>query len=162
MWRTNTRRRKSKLKNQKSKFYTLNMWGKARKRKTRTLEWEDAHEIKVHIKEIVEVLNFSHVNPERIFCFRSHGSKSRAYARIWSFPKIFQRALNIEAAYVIEILSKYFDKLGEDDKKKVLIHELLHIPKNFSGALLSHKIGKRTIAKMTNEYFKDYKTRKRH
>lgn len=144
MWKIRTTR------NRKTRGLSL-------KNKTRTLEWEKASEVKVHIEEIVQTLELSHVNPGRIFCYRTQGSKSRAYARIWSFPKIFQSALKIEPAYVIEVLSKYYDKLSEDDKKKVLIHELLHIPKNFSGALLSHNLNGRRISILTNQLFKEYK-----
>lgn len=125
-------------------------------KKIKSLEWEDAHEIKEQIEEIVSVLDLRHINPSRLFCYRSHGSKSRAYARIWCFPKIFQRALGIESAYVVEVLAKYFDKLGNDDQKKVLIHELLHIPKNFSGALLSHNLNGRKISTLTNQLYKEY------
>lgn len=121
------------------------------------MEWQPAEEIKKDIEHIVKVLDMPHINTSRIFCFRTQGSKSRSYARIWSFPKIFQTALNVEAAYVIEVLSKYFDKLDHDNKKKVLIHELLHIPKNFSGALLSHNINGRRISILTNQLHKEYK-----
>ncbi|MDO8658307.1 MAG: putative metallopeptidase [Candidatus Levybacteria bacterium] len=121
------------------------------------MEWQPAEEIKKDIEHIVKVLDMPHINSSRIFCYRTHGSKSRSYARIWSFPKIFQTALNVEAAYVIEVLSKYFDKLDHDNQKKVLIHELLHIPKNFSGALLSHNINGRRISILTNQLFKEYK-----
>lgn len=128
------------------------------KRKTiKTLEWEDAGEVKNDIDEILKVLDFSNVDSSRIFCFRTQGSKSRAYARIWAMPKIFQRALNIKPAYIIEVLSRYYDKLGEDEKKKVLIHELLHIPKNFSGALLPHRSRYRHLQSQVNQLFKEYK-----
>src|SRR3989344_50704 len=103
------------------------------------MEWSEANDIKKDIAAILKILDLPHVKASRIFCYRSSGSTSRSYARIWSMPKIFQRALGIEAAYVIEVLAKHFDKLDADSQKKVLIHELLHIPKNFSGALLPHR-----------------------
>ena len=72
-------------------------------------------------------------------------------------PKIFQKALNIKPAYVIEVLSKHFDRLDDDAKKKVLIHELLHIPKNFSGSLLPHRSRNRYLGSVVNKLFKEYK-----
>lgn len=123
------------------------------------LEWNDAKEIKTDIKKILKVLDFPHIDSSRIFCFRTYGSKSRSYARIWSMPKIFQRALNIKPAYVIEVLSRYYDKLDEDSKKKVLIHELLHIPRNFSGALLPHRSRNRHLQSQVNDLFREYKMR---
>ena len=101
--------------------------------------WESASDIKKKVGLLVKKLGISHIDPKRIICFRSFGSKSRARARIWSLPRIWQLALKVKPAYCIEILSEKFDKLSEDDKTKVLIHELLHIPKTFSGALLPHR-----------------------
>ncbi len=125
--------------------------------KSQKLEWEEANEVKKDIENIVTVLGFSHINSARIFCYRTNGSKSRSYARIWAFPKIFQTALKTEPAYVIEVLAKYFDKLDTDKQKQVLIHELLHIPKNFSGALLPHRGRNRHLEKNASQLFKDYK-----
>ena len=123
------------------------------------LEWEDAGDVKREINKIVKALEFDHIKTSRVFCYRTQGSKARAYARTWMMPKIFQNALNIEPAYVIEVLSKYFDKLSDDEKSKVLIHELLHIPKNFSGALLSHRGRNRHIGHDANALFKEYKNK---
>jgi predicted metallopeptidase len=72
-------------------------------------------------------------------------------------PKIFQDALDIPPAYVIEVLSKYYDKLSADNQTKVLIHELLHIPKNFSGSLLPHSGRGRHIEHDANKLFAQYK-----
>ena len=60
----------------------------------------------------------------------------------------------MEPAYVIEVLAKYFDKLDQDKQKQVLIHELLHIPKNFSGALLPHRGRNRHLENNANQLFK--------
>ncbi len=124
------------------------------------MDWEKATGIKKDIERILLVLDMVHVDPSRIFCYRTTGSKSRSYARIWAFPKIFQDALGLKPAYVIEVLSKHFDRLSDDDQKKVLIHELLHIPKNFSGALLSHRSSGRRLEAKARKLFEEYKQRR--
>lgn len=123
------------------------------------MNWEDAHDVKSDLKKILQVIDLPYIDLTRIHCYRTHGSKARAYARTWGFPKIFQRALQVEPAYVIEVLSSYYDKLSEDEKKKVLIHELLHIPKNFSGALLPHHTRSRNLGRLASSLFKEYKAR---
>lgn len=123
------------------------------------MKWQESPGVKLELKRIVRRLELPHINVDRIFCFKTTGSKSRAYARIWAFPKIFQSALNIEPAYIIETLSERFDKLPNEAKTKVIIHELLHIPKNFSGSLLPHRYGKKRIGKEVERLFKMMKTR---
>ena len=109
------------------------------------LDLQDAPDIKKKILLILQKISLSHIKKNQIFCFRSHGSKSRALARIWSLPRIWQQALKIKSGYCIEILAEKFDKLSEKNKTKVLIHELMHIPKTFSGSLLSHRGRNRRI-----------------
>lgn len=125
--------------------------------KNQNLEWEDAKDVQRKLIGILKVLDLPHIKAKNIFCYRTQGSKSRAYARIWAMPKIFQRALNLEPYYVIEVLSKYYDKLNDDEKSKVLIHELLHIPNNFSGALVPHQTRSRHLGKTANALFDRYK-----
>ncbi len=84
----------------------------------------------------------THINSYRILCVRSYGSKANAYARIWSMPQVWKIALDIDAFYVLEVLHEHFDKLSSIEKEKTILHELLHIPKTFSGALLPHVYGK--------------------
>jgi len=123
------------------------------------MDWQEAKDVKKDLKLVLKAIDLPYIDIKRIHCYRTTGSKVRAYARTWAFPKIFQRALNIEAAYVIEVLSKHYDKLSDDEKKKVLIHELLHIPKNFSGALLPHQTRSRNLPKLANQLFKEYKSK---
>ena len=104
-----------------------------------TMEWLKADDIASEVRIIVKKLTLDYVDCRRIICFRSHGSVSRARARIWSFPRIWQQALVLPSYYIIEVLSQHFDKLSKDDQRRVLIHELLHIPKNFSGSLVPHR-----------------------
>lgn len=125
--------------------------------KNQKLEWEEAPDVKKELINILNLLELSHIKLTNIHCYRTQGSKSRAYARIWAMPKIFQRALDLEPHYVIEVISKYFDKLGTEEKSKVLIHELLHIPNNFSGALVPHKTRSRHLGKLAQKLFEQYK-----
>ncbi|HJY98966.1 MAG TPA: putative metallopeptidase [Patescibacteria group bacterium] len=107
-------------------------------RKIKRFNWEDAPDIRARTLKLVTDLKMDTVLFERIFFFRSFGSKSRAYARTWGLPALWQHALDVEPAYIIEVLSHYFDKLSQKEKDRVLLHELSHIPKNFSGALIPH------------------------
>jgi predicted metallopeptidase len=76
-------------------------------------------------------------------------------------PDIWQKALSVGTFYIIEVLSQHYDKLSEEEKEKVIIHELLHVPKTFSGALRPHggkaKIDSRTVGAL----HKVYKERKK-
>ncbi len=103
------------------------------------MNWITAEDISHRIKNIIPKIQFTHVRPDRIFCFRSTGSTGRATARIWNLPRLWQQALNEDPAYCLEVISERFDKLSLKDQDKVLIHELMHIPKNFSGALVTHR-----------------------
>lgn len=138
-------------------IFTTKPKRKKRKAVSRKLEWEVDSKIQKEMEQIVKALELNHVKAKRVFCYRTQGSKARAYARIWSFPKIFQQVLSIEPAYVMEIISEKFDRLDSENKKKVIIHELLHIPKNFSGSLLPHRYGNTRIDKEVNTLFEKYK-----
>ncbi len=101
--------------------------------------FQKAPDIQKQLAFLIKNLPFPYLRPNRVIAFRSFGSRARARARIWSFPQIWQLALDVPPAYCIEILSEHFDSLSPTDKTKVLIHELMHIPKTFSGALLPHR-----------------------
>ncbi len=125
------------------------------------MEFKRANDIQKKIGEIVITLSLTHINANKIVCFRSFGSQSRATARIWSLPRIWQQALNTSPHYVIEILTEKFDRLKNEDKTKVLIHELLHIPKTFSGSLRPHRTGTfRLDQRIVNNMYREYKKNK--
>ena len=102
------------------------------------MEFELAPDIQKRLITIQNKLKLPHIKIDKIIAFRSHGSRARARARIWAFPRIWQIALKLDPHYCIEIISDKFDHLKEDDKMRILIHELMHIPSTFSGALLPH------------------------
>jgi predicted metallopeptidase len=104
------------------------------------IKYAEAPDIKKLTEEIASRLGFFHVVPQFVFCFRSVGSSSaRVIARIHGLGKIWQEALNLPPSYVIEVISERYDRLGEAEKEKIIIHELLHIPHGFAGGFRPHK-----------------------
>ncbi len=110
------------------------------------------------IKEITDIIvssipeYFSHIDTARVFVYRSYNTRSGAIARIHGFPRIWQLALGSGPAYIIEIISENFDCLQCHDKIRTIIHELLHIPKTFSGGLRPH--GRYVNSRIINRAFR--------
>lgn len=102
------------------------------------MQWEKAPDIDKRIVKLVTSSHSNWIDSTKIISFRSQGSKSRAIARIWGLPKIWQMALETGPAYALEVISERFDKLSAQKQDQVLLHELAHIPSTFSGALLPH------------------------
>jgi len=112
------------------------------------IKYEEALDVKRLADEIAQTLDFFNVVPQFVFCVRSTGSESkRTIARIHGLGKIWQEVLSLPSAYVIEVISERYDKLCEIEKEKTIIHELLHIPKGFSGGFRPHKgyIDRKTV-----------------
>lgn len=103
------------------------------------MNYKLAPEIKRQIRVLIKELNYLHIKPNQIHCIRSYDAKTRAYARIWGMSRLFKEVAGLEPNYIIEVIAQRFDKLDRREKIKTLIHELMHIPKTFSGALLSHR-----------------------
>jgi len=104
------------------------------------IRYYEAPDVKELVERIVSKLGFIHIDLPGIHCFRSTGSKSRrTVARIHSLGKLWQKALNKHSAYLIEVISERYDRMNREDKEKVIIHELLHIPKGFAGGFRPHK-----------------------
>lgn len=115
------------------------------------MDFESAPDIQERVTEIIIKLELKHIRAENMVCMRSHKSKAKAYARIWSLPRIWQKALGVEAHYILEVISHYFDGRSKDDQDRTLIHELMHVPKTFSGALVPHKCFEKRIDARTVE-----------
>jgi len=118
------------------------------------IKYKEAEDIKNKVRKIVQVLEMNHVNLDRVFCIRSHESSSRnIIARCHTLPKILQQVLEIEPAYVIEILSEKFDRMSEEEQIRTLIHELLHIPQTFGGGFRHHDFVRRS---MIDKFYRQY------
>lgn len=114
------------------------MFPRRKKRSRKPIEWSDAPDIKRDIERLIEMVDLPWLDPDKIFCVRSENANTRAIARIWGLSRVWQIALEVKPSYVLEVVSEYFDKLDETKKDEVLLHELAHIPHNFSGALVPH------------------------
>lgn len=122
-----------------------------------TVTYVEAPDIKERISEIVKSLDMSHIVSESVYCYRSRGSKSKhIIARIHGLGRIWLKALDVQPRYIVEVISEQFDKLNEEGKEKILIHELLHVPKGFSGGFRPHKgyINKREIERLHTRLLK--------
>ncbi|MEM2095287.1 MAG: putative metallopeptidase [Candidatus Caldarchaeum sp.] len=103
------------------------------------ITYRRALDLDERVRSLVEKAGLHYVDHSRVKCVRSYGSSSRTIAaRIHSVSKAFLTAYGMKPSYVIEFLSEVFDKLTPEQQDEVIIHELLHIPKSFSGGLIPH------------------------
>ena len=98
---------------------------------TRDLRSEEA------VRLIVKLLKLNYIRVDRVRVVRSN-SKSTAYARLWGLSKVLQVGLGTGPYYVIELIDRNFSGLDCSEKVRVLVHELMHIPKTFSGHVRPH------------------------
>ena len=121
------------------------------------MKYEFAQDIQVKAEEISKML-FPHIDIERTKCFKSYGTSSkRTIARCHALGKLMQKAIGINAVYALEFLSERFDKLSDEEQLKVIIHELMHIPKTFGGGFKHHDV---VTEKNVNLFYKTYKAKK--
>jgi predicted metallopeptidase len=102
------------------------------------MKYEEAPDLQARMEAMVLALGMNHIDTNRVKCYRSFGSSTkRTLARCHTVGKLMQKAMNAKAHYAIEFLEK-FEKLSAEEKDKVIIHELLHIPKTFGGGFRQH------------------------
>ncbi|HLE06207.1 MAG TPA: putative metallopeptidase [Candidatus Nanoarchaeia archaeon] len=125
------------------------------------IKFFDAPSVKERVDFIVNAIGLSYIDTSRVVCFESLGTKSRVVrARCYGLTRILQKALGVLPHYIIEVVGEHFHKLSPEERDKLLIHELLHIPQTFSGALKSHKgsYGRGLVTrKVVDEYYKIFK-----
>jgi len=104
------------------------------------IRYHQAPDVQKIAEEIVNKLKWSHVLLEHVAFLRSTGSKAkRTLARCHALGKAMQIGMGRKKGfYLIEVISEKFDKLPDDEQLKVIIHELMHIPKSFGGGFIHH------------------------
>ncbi len=118
------------------------------------MKYESAPDLQAKAQEISRIL-FPHIQLDNVRCFRGFGSSSRrTIARCHALGKLMQKAIGIKAVYALEFLSERFDKMSKEEQIKVIIHELMHIPKTFGGGFKHHDF---VTEKNVNKMYKEYK-----
>ncbi len=115
-----------------------------------------AEDIKERAYDIIEVLEWKHIDLANVAFLRSFGSTAkRTIARCHALGKAMQVGMKRNKSfYLIEVISEMFDKLPDSEKVKVIIHELMHIPKTFGGGFVHHdKVNERTVDKVYEKYY---------
>lgn len=128
------------------------------------MQWTPAPDVHTRLRGIAQALALAYVDPERVHCARVEGSRANALARIWGLPPVFQDALCLRPQYVIEFMVPVFDRLSREEQDRVIIHELLHIPRTFSGGIRPERsrslhINHRTVERYYRQYLAAMKGR---
>jgi predicted metallopeptidase len=119
------------------------------------IRYERADDIEGEITDLIHKLQMTHIDGSRVACVRSRGSKSkRIIARCHGLSRVMQLVLNEKPQYVIEFISERFDRLNEEDRVKVIIHELMHIPRSFGGGFRAHRphVTRRKVERMYRKF----------
>lgn len=118
-----------------------------------SIKYQYAPDLQEKANEISNLL-FPHFKIDNINCLRSYGSSSRrTIARCHALGKVMQMAMKTDAFYAIEFISERFDRMPEQEQIKVMIHELMHIPKSFGGGFKHHDwVCDKNINKVYDKY----------
>ncbi len=121
------------------------------------IKYYQAPDIKKRAEEIIAKLNWTHVLLEHISFLRSTGSKAKyTIARCHALGKAMQVGMGRKKGfYLIEVIHEKFDNLSKEEQTKVIIHELMHIPKSFGGGFIHHdKVHEKSVKEVYEKYHK--------
>ena len=97
------------------------------------VEYTEAPELKERAIKIAGKLNLAHIDFDRVHFYR-YTCDTRTCAKITGFFKTLQLAYpHINPFYVITFNDHNFSRESEQEQNQTILHELLHIPKTFSG-----------------------------
>jgi predicted metallopeptidase len=119
------------------------------------IKYHQAPDIQEIAEEVVRRLDWSHVLLEHVSFLRSTGSKARrTIARCHALGKAMQIGMGRKKGfYLVEVISEKFDRLPADEQLRVIIHELMHIPKSFGGGFIHHdKVHDASVEHVFNHY----------
>ncbi|MBU0930328.1 MAG: hypothetical protein KJ623_04640 [Nanoarchaeota archaeon] len=97
------------------------------------VEYIEDLELKERAIQIAKKCNLDHIDFDRVHFYR-YTCNTRTCAKITGFFKTLQLAYpHIRPFYVITFNDFNFARENEKSQNQTILHELLHIPKTFSG-----------------------------
>ena len=121
------------------------------------MKYEYAEDLKKRAEEIVRLLGLNYIDMSRVEFIRGYGSSARrTIARCHALGKLMQKAMKTKAFYAIEFLDR-FEKMSMEEQDKVIIHELIHIPKSFGGGFRQHDFVCEENVELLHEKFMELK-----
>lgn len=119
------------------------------------IKYHQAPDVKRRAEKIVRYLEWNHVFLDNVAFLRSAGSKARyTVARCHALGKAMQIGMGLKKGfYLIEVISEKFDKMSHEEQTKIIIHELMHIPKSFGGGFIHHdKVHEKSVKDVYRKY----------
>lgn len=108
------------------------------------LKYDYSESLQVLAEDISRRL-FPYILTSRIKCLRSEGAKSHVFARCHVLSSMMCVAMSCKPLYVFEFVREKFDKLVTEKKVKVVISQLMNIPKSFNGKFNNIKISREMV-----------------
>lgn len=104
------------------------------------MKYEYSESLQVLAEDVSRRL-FPHIETSRIKCFRSYGSSAGGVvARCHALGKLMQQAMDCDAFYALEFLGEKFNKMSTGEKVKIVIHQLMHVPKSVGRDFNRHDV----------------------
>jgi predicted metallopeptidase len=122
-----------------------------------TIKYYQAPDVQNVAEEIVSILGWNHILLEHVAFLRSTGSRAkRTVARCHALGKAMQIGMQRKKGfYLVEVISEKFDLLSTGKQLKVIIHELMHIPKSFGGGFIYHnRVHDKSVGEVYDRYCK--------
>lgn len=119
------------------------------------IKYYPAPDVKKIAEDIVYSMGWDHISLLNVGFVRSRGSSSRrTIARCHAMGKAMQIGMGRTTGfYLVEVISEKYDHLPPGEQTKVIIHELMHIPKSFGGGFIHHdKVHDESVGDVYEKY----------
>lgn len=104
------------------------------------MKYEYSESLQVLAEDVSRRL-FPHIKTSRIKCFRSYESSVKGIVgRCHALSGFMQKAMDCDAFYALEFFAEKFNEMSTEEKVKIVIHQLMHVPKSAGRDFNRHDI----------------------